>query len=67
MEWQSMSTAMPKRLRVRFQQLGQGPMEGPVKLLDALEGGADGQPLAVDFLGVGYNAGDGAQAPYDPG
>ena len=52
---------MPKRLRVVLQQLGQRRVERPVQPLDALEGGADRQPLAIDLLGIGDDAGDGAE------
>src|SRR5262249_7055170 len=33
-----------------LQQLGQGGVERAIQALDALEGGADGQPLAIDLL-----------------
>ena len=45
----------------RLQQLGQGRVERPVQPLDALEGGADRQPLAIDLLGIGDDARDGAE------
>ena len=47
----------------RLQKLGQGRMEQP---LYALEGSTDGQPLAIDFLGIGDDAGDRPQAADDP-
>ena len=67
MEWQSISTAMPKRLRVVSSRSASARVEGPVQPLDALESGADRQSLAVDFLGIGDDAGDGAEAAHHPG
>ena len=66
-EWQSIRTAMPKRLRVVLQQIGQGGVEGPIQPLDALERGPDRQPLAIDLLGIGDDAGDGAEPADDAG
>jgi hypothetical protein len=50
-----------KALAGRLQQLGQGRMERAIQPLDALEGGADRQPLAIDFLGIGDNSRNGAE------
>ena len=66
MEWQSIRTAVPKRLRVASSKLRQRAVKRPVQPLDALEGGADRQPLAIDFLGVCNDAGDRAEPAHDP-
>ena len=66
MEWQSISMAMPKRLRVVSSMLGQRGVKRPIEPFDALECGTDGQPLAVDLLGVGNDAGNRAKAPDHP-
>src|SRR5262249_13697054 len=47
-----------------LQELGQGGVEWAIKPLDALEGGADRQPLAIDFLSIGDDARDGAEAAH---
>ena len=60
-EWQSISTAMPKRRRVLSSRFARARVEGAIEPLDALECSPDGQPLAVDLLGVGDDAGDSAQ------
>ena len=50
-----------------LQQIGKRGVEGPIEPLDALESGADGQSLAIDLLGVGDDAGDGAEPAHHAG